>query len=267
MTTGLVVIATGRYTSFVPAFTDNARRYVNDLTRIFVLSENPEIGRAAPDVEWLPWGHLPWPYPTLLRYHAMVAYRQRLETVDRLVYMDVDMRIEQACDFSTIDGIFAVRHPGYLDARPAGLPFERRPESQLYWQPTASSTYLCGAVQGGAATAYLDASRQMSVWIDADLANGLIPVWHDESAWNRWCAEHTPDLVLPHTYCWPQWKTGDTPIIVALDKNHAYFRAASARQAMIARVRPCASATRRLLRRAVRKSRRIVSDLRRPRSA
>ena len=253
------MLATGRYASFVPAFIESAREHVSDLHRVFALGEDPDVGRVSPLIEWLPWGHLPWPYPTLLRYHAITAHRGRLEAVDHLVYMDVDMRIEQRCDFSQVDGLFAVEHPGFVGADPGDLPYERRAASKTYCSPTESSQYFCGGVQGGTSRAYLDACLQMSRWIDADLANGLVPVWHDESAWNRWCSEHSPELILPHTYCWPETKVGATPIIVALDKNHGYFRATSTWQAAVARVRPHVALVRRFVERSARRVLRRLS--------
>ena len=40
--------------------------------------------------------------------------------------------------------------------------------------------------------------------IDADAAAGIVPRWHDESAWNRYLIDHPPTLTLGCDYCRPR---------------------------------------------------------------
>jgi len=67
-------MATGRYQRFLPELVDTARRHVVGLERVFVLSERrPSLDSGDLPVVWLPWGHAPWPLPTLMRYSALTA--------------------------------------------------------------------------------------------------------------------------------------------------------------------------------------------------
>ena len=63
--------------------------------------------------------------------------------------------------------------------------------------------------------------------IEADRQNGLMAVWHDESHLNRYLHAHPPKRLTP-AYCYPEsgWShlAHVAPVIVALDKDHAYFR-------------------------------------------
>ena len=65
--------------------------------------------------------------------------------------------------------------------------------------------------------------------IEADRANGVTAVWHDESHLNRYLRAHPPKRLTP-AYCYPEsgWPhlAHLAPVIVALDKDHAYFRQA-----------------------------------------
>jgi histo-blood group ABO system transferase len=218
----LVVIATGRYDEFVPALVAGATAHVLGLERIFVMSD------ASPNreemVTWLPLGHIPWPYPTLLRYRAMTGYRDILEQSDVLLYVDVDMRFQRSVDLPPMKGTLAVQHPGCIAMPPNELPYERRVNSTSCITLGEGSSYFAGGVQGGDAGAYLKACATMAHWIHVDLENGVIPLWHDESAWNRYCIVHPPEVVLPDAYCSPEYVGQTDAFIVALDKDHDRLR-------------------------------------------
>ena len=70
-------------------------------------------------------------------------------------------------------------------------------------------------------------AKDRSAAIDADYANGLEAIWHDESQINRYAYDHPPDVMLSPSYCYPE--NSDLPFeprILALDKDHAIVRSA-----------------------------------------
>lgn len=222
----LIVIATGRYKVFLGQFIESAYSHVKGLRGIYVLSdERPAITRTK--IHWLPWGHLPWPLPTLLRYRAIVGYQQEFPSEGVIVYVDVDMRFVGPVDFRGITGVFAVEHPGYVNAEPEKLPYETRPESAFALEATPGSKYFCGGVQGGDSSSFLGAVNELAAMIHTDLAKGVVPIWHDESAWNWWCANNPPNQVLSSDYCTPDNVAGPSARIIAISKNHDYFRGES----------------------------------------
>jgi histo-blood group ABO system transferase len=219
----LIVVATGLYSRFLPELVATARTHVRGLDRVFVLSD---VEPAASDiVHWLPWGHLRWPLPTMMRYRAILAYRDvLLEHGGVLVYVDVDMRFAGEVDLRDVTGLIAVQHPGYVDSNPNDYPYERRPASTSAIPPGDGEQYYAGGVQGGDTAAYLDACRVLADWLHADLSRGLVPVWHDESAWNKFCYLHPPNRVLTPDYCSPEHEHNPAAHIVALDKDHNRVR-------------------------------------------
>ena len=239
---GLIVIATGRYSSFLPALMQTARRHVTGLHRVYVLADARPPCDAL--ITWLPWGHLGWPYPTLLRYRAISAYADVLRNSNVLVYVDVDMRFVGEFDVTGVSGVFAVRHPGYVDTRPEDLPYERNPESRSCVSPAVGTRYFAGGVQGGTAPDYLAAAEEMSRMVQLDLDNRLVPVWHDESVWNARCVEKPPDVELPASYCTPEGHEDASTVLVALDKDHDHLRDVPRRE----RLRRRATQARRRLR-------------------
>lgn len=247
-TVGLLLVATGRYRDFLPSVVAGAQRHVAGLTRVYVFSDadpRPDLGRT---VTWLPWGHLPWPYPTLLRYRAFSAYADMLGDTDVLLYSDVDMRFQDDVDVRAAAGTIAVIHPGY-DGVPADkLPYERREESVAYIPRGAGERYVAGGVQGGRTAAYVDACRTITQWALTDLANGIVPVWHDESLWNKYCHLFPPSLILPRRYCVPEYENDPDAAIVALDKDHDALRGTRSASRRMRRVRSAVGRGRRVLR-------------------
>ena len=245
---GLVVIATGRYRRFLPGLVASAEVHVAGLDRIVALVDDVRSVPRSPVVTALPFEHRPWPYPTLLRYRAMDDHRQLLGETDHLVYIDVDMRFASSFVSPVERGVFAVQHPYFVDAPPSELPYERDPASRAFVATGDGERYVAGGVQGGRSTDYLDAITEMAGWIDGEMVAGRTPIWHDESIWNRWCIEHPPAVVLDERYCWPEERTDGSPVIVALQKRHDYYRASTRRAAAAAVARPLLAATRRRLR-------------------
>src|SRR5664279_3681680 len=172
---GLLVVATGRYRQFIPQLLASASHHVQDLDRIFLFSDQRPVQRPdeANNVVWLPWGHTAWPLPTLLRYRAFSAYREILESVDALLYADVDMTFLADVKLGDVRGLLGVRHPGYVGRPVAELPYERRLSSHCHVPVGMGDTYFCGGVQGGATRPYLDACSEMASWIQADIDRNI----------------------------------------------------------------------------------------------
>ena len=218
----VVSLATGRYISFVPQLAESVAKFVRNAT-LYVLSDGPPPEVRNLTVVWLPWGHLPWPYSTLLRHQAIASYRKSLHEFDLIIHMDIDMRFVQEADFPD-DGIFAVSHPGYIRASPTSFPYERRPESAAFIPDGEGLAYFAGGLQGGCSLDYLSVCEVIADWTQRDISFGIIPRWHDESMWNKYCFLNPPDVILPTTYCTPDTGQSSETVVLALTKNHAKYR-------------------------------------------
>jgi hypothetical protein len=179
------------------------------------------------EVVALPWAAPPWPYPTLWRYHAMLAYADLLQThVTHLVYCDVDMRFVGDTAALFQDALVAVTHPAAW-RKPTEL-WEERPESAAYVEPHMRGVYVAGGVQGGPVGAYLWAAATCARSILQDHLAGRTAVWHDESHWNRFMQGRADVLTLGAEYCWPEsWPVPaglPSPRVLALDKDHHALR-------------------------------------------
>jgi len=251
---GLLTIATGRYVELVGGLLESARRYffpAGDVTSfLFTDAAAARAGAVCLSVE-----HEPWPMVTLRRYHYFSRYAEALREMDYLFFVDVDMRFVAPCAGeilpTPVEGLVAVQHPAFyrgkrgigasvIDACTGGrwsarplphkaFPFERDPRSLACISDSGHRIYYCGGFNGGEAPAFLEMAGALRDAVDEDLRNGIVAVWHDESHLNRYLCGRTPRTLTP-SYTYPE--TGYPhlrhlePRIVALDKDHAYFRSA-----------------------------------------
>ncbi|MCW2846480.1 MAG: Abo [Marmoricola sp.] len=237
MSRGLVCIATGTYDVFVdPLISAVDANGTADI--LFVLTDNAarltrsedRVGRTT--VQYLPWGSLPWPYPTLWRYVAISAYADQFrDRVSHLVYCDVDMRPVGDCSALFDDVLVAVEHPGNLNRGNSTMPFVTDISSKAYTSPSQDSVYVAGGVQGGPVALYLEAVESCKSAILDDYRRGVMAQWHDESHWNAYVDRAANVHVLGCEYCWPEtWAASDglpAPRLLALDKDHHHLRGTS----------------------------------------
>lgn len=231
---GVLCIATNKYKKFVQPLIDGIKQYLflNSNIRVFLFIDEfgSYVGDDRVKIELHPIPSYGFPDATMRRYEIFNAHRRILQEVDYLLYSDVDMKIVSEIDESILDNLIAVRHPGFHMNN--GGSWETRKESTCYVPEHNRIAYYAGGVQGGDVYDYLAAIGTMSLMIQVDLENGITPVWHDESAWNKYLSEQRPYKILYPDYCMVEnitlrekWGINDLePKIIALDKNHSEIR-------------------------------------------
>lgn len=227
MRIGLVIVATGKYQRFVPDLWASAQTfflYGHDVDLLLLTDDWTE-----PDehIRVLHTPHLPWPGPTLRRYHSLLAYRDVAEQYDYLFQCDADMVFASPVGEEVLaSGLVATIHPGFWSKSPIEFSYERNYKSMAYIPRGSGERYYAGGFQGGKADVFIRATETMSDWIDSDEQRGITAVWHDESHWNRMLFEFPPSLELDPGFCYPErWQLPFTKRLVALDKDHAAMRA------------------------------------------
>lgn len=253
---GLLIVATGRYVELLDSLLASARRHFFPGHRVtpFVFTD---AASAIPDAVRVGIGHEPWPMVTLKRYHYFSAASALLQSQDFLFYVDVDMRFVADCGEEILPGeverLVGVRHPGYYRRRrwwslarepsvsAERLPFERDPRSLACIADRSHRTYYAGGFNGGYADSFLTMARSIRDAVDLDLERGIVAVWHDESHLNRYFHVQRPKALTP-AYCYPDPPyrnlRGLRPVLLALSKDHAYFRESGARAEAVGQREP-----------------------------
>lgn len=186
-------------------------------------------------------GSVPWPTPTLMRYHLFLNQEEKLKEYDYIFYLDADMRVvAKISDEILGDGLTAAEHPMYSLRKEYIPPYEPNPESTAYINRPGSIVvdetgkkrfkpyYYAGGFQGGRSEVFIEAMKEMKRNIDIDFNNNYIAVWNDESHWNKYLSEHIPSIVLSPAYIYPDslikeyyeplWGRSYEPKIITLTK-------------------------------------------------
>ena len=101
--------------------------------------------------------------------------------------------------------IVLTQHPGYVGTPPYPPQFETRPESACYLPPEKRGTYFCGGFVGGECGEFQELARMIVKRIDQDIANEIVPIYHDESALNCAARHHYGyQFQLSPSFCHPQ---------------------------------------------------------------
>lgn len=183
------------------------------------------------DVDYITWSDMPadkiqgvkvipteafeWPLPTLYRFHLFLREEELLKQYDYVFYCDTDMEfVAPVGDEILGQGLTAAQHPMYALARSFIPPYEPNPESASYIPRPGrivqagnkrrfETLYFAGGFQGGRTDKFIEAMQAMKKITDDDFTRNYIPIWNDESVWNKYLFLNPPSVVLSPSYVYP----------------------------------------------------------------
>lgn len=235
---GLLIIATGRYDKFVPGLIASADNYfMKDSTcqvTYYLFTDKEHKIKTNRDLVQLYIEHKKFPFASMDRFKNFTKYSETFNGQDYLYYIDVDCLFVDHVSKEILGDLVGVRHCGFFN-RPG--PYENNPDSIFYVKdssPKKYKYYFGGGFSGGRKQNYLALAKDCSDKIEYDVARGIIPLWHDETAINKYFLDHEPTVILNPSYHYPQaneayYKEGWAPYsfspkILLLDKNHGEIR-------------------------------------------
>lgn len=183
----------------------------------------------------------PWPYPTLMRYHLMLQQEEALKKFDYIFYLDLDMHVVNVVGDEIFgDGLTAAQHPMYAVRKEYVPPYEPNPVSAAYIprpgrivlendRPRFEPLYFAGGFQGGKTEEFIKSMHSMKKMVTADMNQNYVPIWNDESIWNKHLFENQPAVVLSPSYIYPDslikeyyekiWGKSYVPRIITITKK------------------------------------------------
>lgn len=234
---GLLLIATGKYHKFIQGLISSAdKHFLNNVGQVtyYVFSDTAVPLHSKRSVVNIPIAHRPFPFASMDRFKHFINNADKLAREDYLYYVDVDSLFVDNISSEIFGNLVGVRHCGYFNT--VG-PYESNPKSSLYIDnsyPKKYRYYFGGGFSGGKKDQYLELSRWCNEMIEKDIANGVMPIWHDETAINRYFLDNEPNIILSPSYHYPQsnleyykriWDPNVfNPKILLLDKNHQEIR-------------------------------------------
>jgi len=231
---GLLCIATGKYDKFIQPFISSADKFFLenqfDVTYYIFTDKDLKINSSR-NIVTIPIEHKQFPFASMDRFKHFTNNADKFENENYLYYCDVDCLFVDNISIEILGNLVGVKHCGYFNS-PG--PYETNVNSSLYLDPNSYKHYFAGGFSGGKKDNYLKLSKWCSEMINNDVSNNIVPIWHDETAINRYFAENEPDTILTPSYHYPEsniehykskWDNNNfKPKILLLDKNHKEIR-------------------------------------------
>lgn len=229
------------YWEFVKPMIDGARQFFlpGHKTDFFLWSDMPQesnYGATVFETE-----AIEWPMPTLLRYSLFLQQEKILKKYDYIFYCDIDMKFVGVVGDEILgNGITAAQHPMYALRKEYWPPYEPNEKSASFIPRPGKiineggssrfiPLYFAGGFQGGKSSKFIQAMKKTKKLIDADFNKNYIPIWNDETAWNKYLFENPPEIVLSPSYIYPDslikeyyeklWGCSYQPKIITLTKK------------------------------------------------
>lgn len=206
----IFLVATGPYRRFLAGSLGMLwrRLFVGHERLVYLLTDEADVDLAGVSAFHIP--HLGWPHNTLFRYHYMRHLRNELAAVDVVVYIDVDMEVLTEVRLAEVISAqvkyFGVQHPLF---GPGEGTFETNPASTAWVDRSVVDTtnYWQACFWGGWSGPVVDMVDVLADRVAADLANGVVATWHDESHLNRFFVENKASVrTLDPGFAFPEKK-------------------------------------------------------------
>ncbi len=226
MKIGMLYIGIGRYAAFWPEFYRSAREYfLPDATKHFFVFADAPLEDAGDDVSVFHNDDMGWPLNSLWRYHMFLRIADRLKEYDYLFFFNANCMFVRRVEPSDILPQGDVEYCAMCtQTDPAKMSLESRPECASYVAPGSVSRYWAGGINGGRAEAFLRLARECAAIAERDLANGFMPVWHDESVVNHFFADKKVRALDRRMGCPSQWKSPADPFVILRRKDDVLGR-------------------------------------------
>ena len=232
---GLLLIATGKYDVFIQQLLESADKYFlnnkNYEVTYFIFTDSDKKYSTSRKYKTIKIDHKSFPYASMDRFKHFTNNADKLKDMDYIFYTDVDSKFVDNVSEEILGNLVGVRHCGFYNG---GGTFENNTKSVFYIDPKKYKYYFGGGFSGGKTENYLELSKWCYEMIEKDLANNIIPRFHDETSINRYFLDHEPSTILSPSYHYPEsnlshyfekWRPHKfEPKILLLDKNHKEIR-------------------------------------------
>jgi histo-blood group ABO system transferase len=207
---------TGKYTEYFPKLKESFDKHFlpkksDDETyeiHYFIFTDG-KIS-VSDDTTVIPQKRLGWPFDSMMRFEIYYNASAQYKDTDYLFSVDADLQaVNDVTPEQIISDLTGTRHPGYPAVAPArNLPYDNHVTSGSYIGDDEGSSHLVlqanilagyyhfGAFWGGKTHHVLQMCKTIRRRIHGDLANEVIPAWHDESHLNRYFLDNPPPITL-----------------------------------------------------------------------
>lgn len=230
------------YWPFLKNMIDSAKKFFLKGHQVDFITWSDMPGANDTGANVIPTEPCEWPIPTLKRYHLFLKEEELLKQYDYVFYCDADMLFVSRVGNEILgDGLTVAQHPMYALRREYIPPYEPNSQSASYiprpgrivdkdGKKAFETLYFAGGFQGGRTDVFISAMKSMKKLVDDDFTqNNYIPIWNDETVWNKYLFDNPPSIVLSPSYIYPDsliktyyhkvWGRSYVPKLVTLTKK------------------------------------------------
>ena len=198
---GFLIVATGKYDVFIEPLIRSIEKYfLPNNKKFYNIFSDKDLSFKNIDYSVFPVEHKPFPYPTLYRFHFFEKYKESIKG-DQLIYIDADTLITSSIGTEVITPITVTQHCGYVNRWGT---FENRTESKCFVSRMDGRNYYGGGFYLLSRDEFFKMSSECKEMIDWESNKGRVPIWHDESALNKYLTIVKPTRVLSPSYHYPE---------------------------------------------------------------
>ena len=213
MTVLIFIIATEKYIRFFPKLKKTIQQYfLTDYKKVFYVFTNHDLENEV-DVIYDKIFPLPWPLPSLLRFH-LFSNSKLPDNIDLIYYFDVDTYLVDYIGNEVLhnkdEKISVVSHP-YNLLDPNYNSFETNTQSTAFIENWKNYEYIHASFFGGYKDNFLSMCDDIKKLIDVDLKRNIIGKWYDESYLNKYVIDNKCKI-LDCGYSHPDFWAGDLPV-------------------------------------------------------
>lgn len=148
--------------------------------------------------------HKNWSSIVVEKFHIIYSLKEKLADFAYTYSFNANALfvrpVEQDIIPNASQRLVAALHPSFYK-RAGSLPYDKNKESPAYLKQHSNSKYYQSGLMGGETKAFMEMAEVIKTWTDDDLKRNYIPVWHDESYYNKYMSDKSA-LVLTPNYIW-----------------------------------------------------------------
>ena len=194
MKIAILYIGTGRYTIFWEEFYKSCEKFfIKDANKHYFFFTDSKEFEDSDNITMVQQDNLGWPLITCLRYKFFNKISEQLKNYDYIFFFNGNMEfvkpvsVQEFLPTKEQGGLVAVLHPiNKRTSNPDDFSFERNPNSTACIPCGEGKFYFQAATLGGRAQETLEMFKVCEKMMDDDLKNNIIPIFHDESVFNKY---------------------------------------------------------------------------------
>ncbi len=199
MRIAILYIGTGRYTIFWKKFYESCEKFfIKDVKKhYFFFTDSKEFNNTE-NTTIVPQKQMDFAHITTLRYKILNSVSEELKNYDYIFFFNGNMEFVKPVSKNEFlpdenEGVVAALHSMNKKKTPENFPYEKRPQSTSYIEK--GKYYYHSGILGGLTEQALTMFKICEKMADEDLENGIIPVFHDESIFNKYILEKNPKIL------------------------------------------------------------------------